>query len=363
LTSQEEGAAFEQAPSTPATTSRNKMRMVGVLVTLSAMAAATVLALVFLTGDDSSNHAAEVDRQWLAYKAKYGRSFTTNAQDTTRRAIFAENLETITTHNQQHANGLHTFSLAMNEFGHLTAEEFQSRRTGFQLTTPETVHNYTHITAPSPSIDWVARGAVTAVKDQGHCGSCYSFASTGAIEGAWQISTGDLISLSEQNIVDCSWPQGDQGCGGGSPFYAFEYVRKFGICTETSYPYIADDQQKCDGSCSSAVSISSYHVVEQSETALLAAASQQPVAVAINAGGSEFQFYHQGVYTATCTPQLNHAVLVVGYGVDNTGMEYWKVKNSWGEVWGMDGYILIQRNHPQSGGQCGIARQAFVPVV
>jgi C1A family cysteine protease len=209
------------------------------------------------------------------------------------------------------------------------------------------------------SVDWVAKGAVTGVKDQGQCGSCWSFSTTGAIEGAYFIKYGKLYSLSEQELVDCDTV--DSGCNGGLMDNAFTYVQKYGITTESSYPYTA-----VQGTCKSTTPVIPPGVVKGfvdvlpsgDENALAAAVAQQPVSVAIQANQLAFQFYSSGILTGTCGKRLDHGVLAVGYGTDGT-TPYWRVKNSWGTGWGEGGYIRIQRGADK----CGIADAASYPVL
>jgi C1A family cysteine protease len=162
--------------------------------------------------------------------------------------------------------------------------------------------------------------------------------------------------------MDCSKSEGNQSCEGGLMDYAFEWVIKNkGICAEDAYPYKAADES-CKTGCSSVAHISSYKDVSQTEDALQAAVTQQPVSVAIEADQVAFQFYKDGVLTGKCGTNLDHGVLAVGYGTDN-GTQYWKVKNSWGADWGMSGYVLIEKGKAQKGGQCGILMAASYPVV
>lgn len=196
-------------------------------------------------------------------------------------------------------------------------------------------------------------------------GSCWAFSAVAATEGITKISKGKLISLSEQQILDCDTNPTDQGCQGGLMENAFDFIVKNGGLTyEDDYPYKA-----ADGTCNSRKSLSNVakikgyqKVPENSEAALLKAVSQQPVSVAIDAGGSSFQFYSSGVYTGSCGTSLNHGVAAVGYGAEEDGTKYWLVKNSWGTKWGEEGYIKIERDVDDKEGRCGIAMDASYPI-
>lgn len=265
------------------------------------------------------------------------------------------------------------YKLKLNKFADMTNHEFKSIYAGSKVDhhrmfrgapRGSTTFMYEKVSDVPASVDWREKGAVTAVKDQGQCGSCWAFSTVVAVEGINQIKTNKLVSLSEQELVDCD-NQENQGCNGGLMEYAFEYIKqKGGLTTETYYPYTANDGS-CDASKENApaVSIDGHETVPANdEDALLKAVANQPVSVAIDAGGSNFQFYSEGVFTGKCGTELNHGVAVVGYGTTADGTDYWIVRNSWGPVWGEQGYIRLKRNISNKEGQCGIAMEASYPI-
>lgn len=305
--------------------------------------------------------------QWVSAQ---NRTYSSPAEVNYRRSIYERNLERIEAHN---AAG-HSWTMGVNKFADLTADEFRQRQIsgGFHAR-PSANRSTTgrlgrtRASALPTSVDWTTKGAVTPVKNQEQCGSCWSFSTTGSVEGAWFLSNGTLVSLSEQQLVDCSTAEGNQGCNGGLMDYAFEQIIKNkGITTEAAYPQTATGPNKCKAAGKPiAATLSSYtDVTPNSDTALMTAVAQQPVSVAVEADQSSFQFYTSGVMTAACGTNLDHGVLVVGYGTEG-GQDYYKVKNSWGADWGLQGYILLGRGSSQNGGsgQCGILMQPSYPVV
>merc|ERR1712127_383325 len=208
-------------------------------------------------------------------------------------------------------------------------------------------------------IDWTTKGAVTPVKNQKQCGSCWAFSTTGSIEGAFQIAGNKLTSLSEEELVECDHV--DDGCKGGLMDNGFKYVEEHGLCTESAYPYTSGEGVRgtCKSSkCTTAVKVKGFKdVPSKDEDALKTAVATQPVSIAIEADKSVFQLYKSGVMDSkACGVKLDHGVLAVGYGVLD-GKNYWKVKNSWGASWGQEGYILLGRGE----NICGIAQQPSYP--
>ena len=278
-----------------------------------------------------------------------------------RLVIYKNNIDIINKHNNEN----HSWKMAVNEFTDLSQEEFKTTYNCYNKDTNRLINRkqYLNFYRDVPSeVDWTVKGAVTAVSDQKNCGSCWSFSCTEAVESAYFLSTGNLVSLSEQQLVDCSGSFGNEGCNGGLMDYGFEYIKENGICSESSYPYTGVDGT-CK-KCTPITKIDSYvDVTPNSELALQQAVALQPVSVAIEADTMVFQFYSTGVMNSvSCGVNLDHGVLVVGYGSLN-GVDYWKVKNSWGANWGENGYILIGRNAADKQGICGIAMEPSFPVI
>ena len=285
-----------------------------------------------------------------------------------RESVYYANVAKIDAHNE----GNFSWTMDVNQFADLTADEFKAQvvsgsfRRGEQRNATVGVRGLWSRADLPASVNWTAAGAVTPVKDQAQCGSCWAFSTTGSVESAWFLAKGTLPSVSEQQLVDCSTAEGNQGCNGGLMDYAFEYIIKNkGITTEAAYPYTATGPNTCVAAGKPvAATLSGYKDVPvNSETALETAIAQQPVSVAVEADQSVFQFYSGGVMDSACGTQLDHGVLAVGYGTLG-GKEYYLVKNSWGASWGANGYILLGRGAKfNPSGQCGLQMAASYPVV
>jgi C1A family cysteine protease len=313
------------------------------------------------------------------WQTEFGKSYTDLAEEAHRFLVFLDNWKMINDHN---VAGDRSFTMKLNQFGDLTGEEFKyyvhghdgscvKRRTVQDRVVM--VEETLNVNAPT-SIDWTNyNGAsyVTPVKNQGQCGSCWAFSTTGSIESRSAIKnsqTGSsIVSLSEQQLVDCSGAYGNEGCNGGLMDDAFKYVEASGgLCTEAAYPYTATDGTCKSTTCGTKYDpITSYSdVTADSETSLQNAVAEGPVSIAIEADQSAFQFYSGGILDGLCGTRLDHGVLAVGYGSES-GSDYWKVKNSWGTSWGMEGYVLICRNCNKNGneGECGILMEPSYPKV
>ncbi|XP_071099905.1 cathepsin L-like [Haliotis cracherodii] len=311
--------------------------------------------------------AVDLNRVWDIFKTSYNKNYLTEENEVVRRMVWENNVKYIQTHNLEADRGLHTYRLGVNEYADLTTEEFVKQMNGLRManTTGGATFLPPSVGDPPAEVDWRTKGYVTEVKNQLKCGSCWAFSATGSLEGQHFKKTGKLVSLSEQNLVDCSQYIGNQGCGGGLMNLAFEYIQlNVGIDTEASYPYVGRvDRCRFKRADIGATDIGLIDIQRGSESDLQnAVATVGPISVAIDASRPTFHLYKSGVYDdpSCSTLQLDHGVLAVGYGSTSEGVDYWLVKNSWGASWGEQGYLKMSRNKDN---QCGIATQASYPRV
>jgi len=308
---------------------------------------------------------AKEQREFTAFIAKHDRHYDSAAEYKLRRDIFAENVRRINKVNGEKRS----YWLSINAFTDMSWDEFRTTHLMSSQNCSATGpgNHKRSRTAPAPSKDWRDAGVVSEVKDQGNCGSCWTFSTTGAVESAHAIAHGGsagLVTLSEQQLIDCAQAFGNQGCNGGLPSQAFQYIMaNKGIDTEDSYSYEGqDDTCRFDASHVGAMLTNQVNITMNDEDGIVDAVSNVgPVSVCFDVV-SDFQSYSGGVYTSTecqSDPQsVNHAVLAVGYNTDDSGTPYWIIKNSWGPSWGLSGYFYMQRG----ANMCGVAACASYPI-
>lgn len=330
---------------------------------------ALLTSLRFALSDNDYESESNFWNSFLSFQERFSKRYNSMKEFQERFEIYKTNLQEILTHNSDPAQN---FTMSVNKFTDLTPAEFKS------MYIRGLDGNYKSYGCKSfssgssvvSSIDWRTKNAVSSVKDQGQCGSCWAFSSTGAAEGAWAISTGKLLDLSEQQMVDCATgvKYGSYGCNGGQMTGAFKYMISNGQCDESAYPYTSGTTQKQNDVCKTCAPVVKFtscsEVVSNDQISLKVAVSKQPVSVAIEADTRYFQSYSGGIITSSsCGTNLDHGVLVVGYG-EESGQKYWLVKNSWGSDWGDKGYVKILRSDSTNdAGICGIAMTpAFISV-
>ncbi|XP_058793220.1 procathepsin L-like [Phymastichus coffea] len=320
-------------------------------------------------------HDNRADDGWINFKYQYKKFYSNEVEEKFRKNVFHENQQKIAEHNEKYEAGIHSYKLKINQYGDMLFEEYKNYMhpqnntlTRLRRIPRGGVFAMANASVELPDfVDWRKQGAVTPVQDQGlTCGSCWAFSAIGALEGQYFKKTGILRLLSAQSLIDCTTDYGNLGCGGGSAALSFQFVVDHkGLESEEEYPYVGrakdcpydlDDEDE-------ELEASFVYVPTADEAALkVAVSSVGPLSVAIDASHDTFRFYSEGVYyQSECDrSDLDHAVLVIGYGTDSKNRDYWLVKNSWGKSWGQDGYFKIARNRQN---HCGIATTAIYPIV
>ncbi|XP_053202626.1 uncharacterized protein LOC128387448 [Panonychus citri] len=345
-----------------------------------------MIFLILLLAIPAELHGADeksfdINKLWSFFKNEFQKTYYSDREERFRMNIFASNLGTINAHNDRAEKGLESFTMGVNKFSDLTFDEFSSKYLGGRFRSKGFSSWFlggpiNHLADPSESLpdflDWRESGIVSSVKNQGACGSCWSFSTVSSLESAYMKKTGNKTTLSEQNLMDCSWAEGNLGCNGGWMSDAYRTVTRLGgIMSAADYPYAGRDSISCKYTQSKAVlGVENYATVDGLAN-MKSAVAKTNVAVAMEVD-NKFQHYKNGVFKSSgCknTPKsLNHAVNLVGFGKavipvnttrdgESTEVDYWLLRNSWSNSWGESGYARIQT------GQCGIEFVGFYPII
>nr|AAT07057.1 cathepsin L-like cysteine proteinase [Brugia malayi] len=319
--------------------------------------------------DNGEQRAMEkLESEWKDYVTALGKHYD-QKETNFRMAIFESNELMTEKINKKYEQGLVSYTTALNDLADLTDEEFMVMN-GLRLPNQTDLrgkrqanrfYRYDPRERLPDLVDWRTKGAVTPVRNQGECGSCYAFATAAALEAYHKQMTGRLLDLSPQNIVDCTWDLGNKGCNGGYMPTAFQYASRYGIAMESRYPYVGTEQRCRWQQNIAVVTDNGFNEIQPGDELALkhAVAKRGPVVVGISGSKRSFRFYKDGVYSEGNCGRPDHAVLVVGYGTDRSYGDYWIVKNSWGTDWGKDGYVYMARNR---GNMCHIASAASFPI-
>ncbi|XP_053575859.1 uncharacterized protein LOC128665145 [Bombina bombina] len=290
-----------------------------------------------------------LDQEWNAWKLNYDKKYITSDDEEFRRQVWEATWDKVQKHNQLADQGLKKYRLAVNHFADMTPKERESRScflTSGKSSTP--VYDLAHNSNIPDEVDWRKTKCMTPVKNQGDfCGSCWAFATIGVIESRYCIKTDELLELSEQQLVDCD--TNDNGCCGGHPVLALDYVAHFGIMKSKDYEY-ANKNLECSFNDKEALklNLTKYYILPGEQNIAASVANDGPVSVGF-AADEDFMFYSEGIFDGYCAPYANHAIIIVGYGTkegedEDDNEDYWIIKNSWGDMWGENGYAKIKRN-------------------
>jgi cathepsin L len=345
----------------------------GVFMLLAVVLAAVVVSAsrVPSTARAAATARVEYKHAFAHWMHAHNRTYSTRDEYTRRLSAFRANVDAIATHN---ANAAASFKMAINEFGDLTNAEYRARFDGMRAALAK--HQMSRRAAEVrrrmlgvanghddksadllgvESLDWREKGIVAPIQSEGQCGACYTLAALDSVNAAWALKTSLLVVASNQQILDCSGPEGNQGCNGGFPDQVFQYiVDNKGICQDPDYSWRAVQGNCMANNCTRVMTITGFKDLPVGdETALFAAAGKTVVSIAIDASAQSFQFYKSGVFDdPQCPTQLEHTMAVVGYGSDS-GKPYWIMRNVWGGAWGEQGYVRMVRGK----NMCGLANQ------
>lgn len=330
---------------------------------LSIAGALLVTGGLYMVFDNKSNRiTAHVENLHQSWKIENSKTYSSSSEETYRKQVFAQNYETIVSHNASGAS----FTMALNKFADITPAEFKAKLLGFNGQEERTRNEVYLQDSTTDSVDWRTKGAVSEVKNQGQCGSCWAFSATGSMEGAHFLKHNVLVSLSEQQLVACS--KENHGCFGGLPEYAFKYAEQYGMQSEASYPYKSLFFWGCHYDKTKVVEnfkqTSHINVPKNDNDQLKSAVEKTPTSIGISA--DLLQLYKEGtIDSKNCGTKNDHGVLIVGYGVEqwDDGKKYWLIKNSWGGSWGDHGYFKVLREEGVKEAMCGLAQQANYPVM
>ena len=327
---------------------------------------ATLFALAALAYADSWSE----DQDYQAFKRQFGKRTGNRADEEKRHTRFRQNKAAIDQHNEEYAQGKHSFRMGINQFADMSHDEFVRKFTGAKQPqnvsvsheTDDDEHQRSKRQVYSP-VDWSSR--MNPIKNQQTCGSCWAFSTAGTLEGVYAAKFNKIISLSEQNLVDCARDAyGSHGCEGGWPQSVFKYVQSYDINKGPYYPYINRQNPTCKQitTYNAGLRVTSTLQATPSEDGLKKLLQTGPLSIAMYVSDA-FQRYAGGIYTdySCYGKNVNHAMILVGWGVDaTTGRKFWKIRNTWDTTWGEKGYMRLAMDGTNP---CQLWSFAFQPVL